>query len=290
MRWYLNLRAGLVEAGVAYDTNNFAALRRNPGSIACVIGKSHVVRKIPSHSLIIFGPGLGSHPSEADFWSMQNLRLLVHPCKWMQDMFDRSLHHPVPSVVWPAGIETAVWSPPPIKPDTKKVLVYDKIRWDRLDLEQVLLNPILKMLKDGGYEIQYLKYGSYCEDEYRKVLASVGSMIFLCEHETQGFAYLQALSCGVPIFAWDRGGHWRDPSFFPNLAIFEPVTSVPYFSPTCGMRFQDFDDFGRRFKHFMERVENTSFSPREFVCRELNLKKQALEYCQIVRSVSGEEA
>jgi glycosyltransferase involved in cell wall biosynthesis len=41
-------------------------------------------------------------------------------------------------------------------------------------------------------------------------------MVFLCEHETQGFAYQQALSCGVPIIAWDRGGLLQDPKLLPT--------------------------------------------------------------------------
>ena len=35
-------------------------------------------------------------------------------------------------------------------------------------------------------------------------------MVFLCEHENQDIAYQQALACGVPILAWDRGGYWQD--------------------------------------------------------------------------------
>ena len=41
-------------------------------------------------------------------------------------------------------------------------------------------------------------------------------MIFLCEHETQGIAYQQALSRNVPILAWDRGGDWQDPTYYPE--------------------------------------------------------------------------
>ena len=63
------------------------------------------------------------------------------------------------------------------------------------------------------------------------------AMIFLCEHETQGIAYQQALSCGVPILAWDRGGHWQDPACFPPWSMGNPVTSVPYWDERCGRTF-----------------------------------------------------
>ena len=41
----------------------------------------------------------------------------------------------------------------------------------------------------------------YREEEYRAALNKCRAMVFLCEHETQGIAYQQALSCDVPIFA-----------------------------------------------------------------------------------------
>jgi hypothetical protein len=54
---------------------------------------------------------------------------------------------------------------------------------------------------------------------------------------TQGIAYQQALSCGVPILARDRGGHSQDPSYYPHKVIFSLVTSVPYSDGRCGRRF-----------------------------------------------------
>jgi hypothetical protein len=35
-------------------------------------------------------------------------------------------------------------------------------------------------------------------------------MLFLCEHETRGLAYQEALASNVPILAWDTG-FWLDP-------------------------------------------------------------------------------
>jgi glycosyltransferase involved in cell wall biosynthesis len=73
-----------------------------------------------------------------------------------------------------------------------------------------------------------MRYGYYREGDFLAVLSQCRTMIFLCEHETQGIAYQQALSCNVPILAWDRGGPWQDPAYFPDKVVFEPVTSVPY--------------------------------------------------------------
>ena len=103
------------------------------------------------------------------------------------------------------------------------------------------------------------------------------TMIFLCEHETQGIAYQQALSCGVPILAWDRGGFWQDPEFYPHRVKFAPVSSVPYWDDRCGIKFasiEEFDDacaavLGRSFNRA---VRSAGLYPREPHAGEMRAK------------------
>src|SRR5277367_619112 len=108
------------------------------------------------------------------------------------------------------------------------VLIYDKVRWDHDLYETSLLQPIRSVLRKNGRSFTEIRYGDYREESFCHLLSRCRTMIFLCEHETQGIAYQQALSCGVPILAWDRGGYWQDPSYYPHKVAFNPVTSVPY--------------------------------------------------------------
>jgi glycosyltransferase involved in cell wall biosynthesis len=107
------------------------------------------------------------------------------------------------------------------------------------------------------------------------------AMIFLCEHETQGIAYQQALSCGVPILAWDRGGFWQDPSYFPHRVQFQPVSSVPYWDDRCGLKFTDFSEFSTQLEIFLEKSEHQLFSPRDYILEHLTLAKCAQQYLEI---------
>ena len=109
-------------------------------------------------------------------------------------------------------------------------------------------------------------------------------MIFLCEHETQGIAYQQALSSGVPILAWDRGGFWRDPAYFPHKVVFEPVTSVPFWDDRCGRRFSDFTDFEMKWNAFWMEMQDNCFKPRDYILENLTLEKCARDYVEIARS------
>jgi hypothetical protein len=111
------------------------------------------------------------------------------------------------------------------------------VRWNHDDFESALIEPIRTTLRKSGCSFREIRYGHYCDADFHQALTQCRAMIFLCEHETQGLAYQQALSCGVPILAWDRGGYWQDPAYYPHKVRFGPVTSVPYWDERCGMKF-----------------------------------------------------
>ena len=99
-------------------------------------------------------------------------------------------------------------------------------------------------------------------------------MIFLCEHETQGSAYQQILATNTPILAWDRGGYWQDPAYYPDRVIYQPVTSVPYWDERCGLKFSG----SRRFEEekLLEtffRAGLADFKLRDYIMENLTLGK-----------------
>ena len=112
-------------------------------------------------------------------------------------------------------------------------------------------------------------------------------MVFLCEHETQGIAYQQALACGVPILAWDRGGEWQDPSYYPNKVKFGPVSSVPYWDIRCGVKFSEKDEFSCQLENFLGLLKKNILSPREYILENLTLEKCAEQYVCHLRSLAG---
>ena len=110
-------------------------------------------------------------------------------------------------------------------------------------------------------------------------------MIFLCQNESQGIAYQQALSCGVPVFAWDPGGSWKDPDYFPHKVRYEPVSSVPYWDDRCGIKFVDIVTFKAEWQKFWAQSEAGGFKPREYVLDCLTLERQARQYYEIAQGI-----
>lgn len=108
----------------------------------------------------------------------------------------------------------------------------------------------------------------------------------MCEHETQGAAYQQILASGTPILAWDRGGYWQDPSYYPNKVKFEPVSSVPYWDNRCGLKFTNINEFAEKLDAFLKMI--SVFKPRDFILENLTLEICAEKYLAIYKQVEQE--
>jgi hypothetical protein len=265
----------LEKAGQTVYVNDVALARANPDFPVGICGYNHILTNWDLANPAVLGPGLCDHPK-------QNLALLRDPrfrlfivlCDWMRDLF-ASGYDSEALVPWFGGISVSDW------PDTRKVakdldfLVYDKIRWNRDQLVPTFQQPLLTELKRRGLTFDVIRYGQHTQTQYRKFLKRSRAMLFLCEHETQGMAYQEALASNVPVLAWDNG-YWLD----PNRSRWEPepvrATSVPYFSEDCGERFQGLWDFAEALNRFCERLH--SYSPRDYVARALSPARSAELY------------
>jgi glycosyltransferase involved in cell wall biosynthesis len=214
------------------------------------------------------------------------VKMVLVPGDWYRRMFEPYYGEKVRA--WPVGIDTDKWVPQ----DSEKIhdfLIYDKVRWEHERYEKELIEPIRTELRQRGLSFQEIRYGFYQEEEFHRKLAACRAMIFLCEHESQGIAYQQALACGVPILAWDRGGYWQDPTYYPTRAKFGPVTSVPYWDERCGVKFSGVEEFGARLEEFKAGLDAGRFAPRDYVLEHLELGSKAKEFVRIVERVACDE-
>ena len=284
-RVFLNLRDGLTRLGATYRVNDYRYATRNPGTLACIIGKACVLNRLSWRNPILLGTAGHSHPiDDPELLRRLPVRKVLVPGPWMQRMCEPAWGDAV--TAWPVGIDTELWRPAGSEDKRVDVLLYDKVRWRHDRLEESLIAPIRSFLNGQGLSFLELRYGAYREEQFHAALSRSRTMIFLCEHETQGLAYQQALSRGVPVFAWDRGGPWQDPAYYPHRVVFEPVTSVPYWDERCGSRFVDAADFVRAWPEFHDGVKASRFHPREYILDNLTLEQSARRYLAFARELS----
>jgi len=281
----INLMKGLDKIGVPYRFNDYSYIKKHPDEIACIIGKPQLLFDKKWGNPILLGAGIYSHPIECPdlFKRYPNVRRLLVPGKWMQQMFVPYYGDKVK--VWPVGIDTDYWQP--FHGEKKfDFLIYDKIRWEHGKYKAELIGPLTKMLDQKNIAYQFIRYGNYDHDELVDKLKNSKAVIFLCEHETQGLAYQQILATGTPILAWDRGGYWQDPYYYPHKVKYQPVSSVPYWDERCGIKFKSINEFEAKVAVFLDSIED--FKPRDYILENLTLEICAEKYLQIFRELEGE--
>ncbi|MBD2017965.1 glycosyltransferase [Microcoleus sp. FACHB-53] len=285
-RVFLNLCAGLDRLGISYRVNDYRYIQKHPEEVACIIGKPHVLDKIKWKNPIVFGAAVFSHPcDDPELLNRLPISRVLVPGEWHRKMFEPYYSDKV--LAWPVGIDTDKWVPVPIDEKDIDILLYDKVRWEYDRYETELISPIKSCLEKWGLKVEVIRYGFYREEEFHSLLGRSKAMVFLCEHETQGIAYQQALACGVPILAWDRGGFWQDPSYFPDKIKFTSVSSVPYWDNRCGVKFNNISEFPPKAEEFLDKLNSHKFTPRDYILENLTLEKCAQRYLKILGEVQN---
>lgn len=279
-RAFLNLVDGLDRLGAKYRVNDFRHIAANSAELACVFGKPHVVEKLPQPTPILLGTSIYSHPSDDPSLPQRRpIRQVLVPSPWVQQMY--STVWPGLVSVWPCGIDTERWAPAPDAAKDVDVLIYDKIAWQRDHYEASLIAPLVAELRKRGLRFVTLRYGAYREHELLDLSRRSRSMVYLSRHETQGIAAQQVLAADVPLFAWDEGGFWQDPKYFPDRVRFQPVTSVPFWDDRCGRKFKGSEDLLNSFAEFWSDVEKKRFAPRAMIVEQFTLEKRARAYLDL---------
>jgi glycosyltransferase involved in cell wall biosynthesis len=264
----------LEQAGYDARVNDFSTARRNPEYPIGIAGYPEILDGWKLRNPAVIGPGLYDHPMLApDLMKDRRFRRYVVTAPWIGEIF-RAVYGDV-CFDWFAGIDLDEWPDLSTQPKQFDFLVYDKVRWNYDEFCTTLIVPILAELERRQLTYSVLRYGKHDHRAYRRALAATRGMIFLCEHETQGLAYQEAMASNIPILAWDRG-LWADPLGKRFHASIPKASSVPFFSPACGRKFVEADQFQAALTAFLS--EKASYRPRDFVAKHLNLRDSAAAY------------
>jgi hypothetical protein len=281
----LGLMRGLDKINIPYRFNNYAYIKKHPEEIACIIGKPHLIFERKWRNPILFGAGVYSHPIDCPnlFEQYPQVKRILVPGEWIRKMFEPFYGGKV--AAWPVGIDTNYWNHSAgIK--TVDFLIYDKLNRDRDNQVSEVLDPIIEIINQRGLTFQVIRYGAYKPDWLKQALNRTKAAIFLSESETQGLGYQQILATNTPILAWDRGGYWQDPYYYPDKVKYQPVSSVPYWDDRCGIKFKNAAEFKEKLCLFINRL--AEFEPRKFVLENLTLAISAEKYMQIYHEVEKE--
>jgi len=285
-RVFINLCKALKEKKISYIKNlPFSKIKEEDKIIVLGIGKN-VLKGYNKKNKIVAGIGLMTHPNEwRTIFEDYPLATYLQHSTWTATIYNRWYGENT-SKIWPVGIDTYYWKAEETAA-RKDILVYVKFLWDKEKNTTEILQPILNLLDDHQIDYKLIAYGSYTIKEYKKILTNSIGMIFLCEHESQGLAYQEALAMDVPIFAWDQG-FWLDTNRFTwGEKNPVPASSIPYFDATCGEKFKDLEEFNSKLPRFIESIKKGRYEPRNYILKNLSLEKSAERMLMILNEAYG---
>lgn len=279
---FVALRTALERAGCDVRVNDFRTAAALPDYPIGIAGYPSVLDAVQLPNPVIFGPGdFGTPKAAIKVAADPRMKLLIQPSDWFRDYYRPSCGDKV--VTWFAGLDCEAWTDTSMAEKTIDVLIYDKIRWHRETQVPAILDRLQSHLAARGLRSTVLRYGHHHQKSFAEALRTSRAMAFLCEHETQGLAYQEALAANVPVFAWDEGV-FVDPLLNKDAPPGLAVSSVPYFDDRCGSRYRA-NETETAFDGFWSRL--ATFRPRAYVKAELSMAKSASAYLELYRQAGS---
>ena len=270
------LHRGLVDAGYTVHSNDYALARANPDYPVGIVGGPALLEDWRLTNPAILGPSIYDQPGQAPrLFDDRRFQTYVCLADWMYDLFETL--YTGRCVKWYAGIDTEAWPDLSRQPKDLDFLIYDKVRWDHDHYRQALIDPILRDLAARGLTSELIRYRFHDHETFKSLLGRAKALLFLCENETQGIAYQEAMASGAPVLAWDRG-YWADPQWKQYLPTAPWASSVPFFSPECGERFTGMEDFPGKLDAFLAKRDH--YRPRHYVTQEMSIRRSGELYAK----------
>ena len=197
------------------------------------------------------------------------------PSQWVKGLYEsfdcmqgKNIH------IWPVGIDTDEWAQTDVTEKSLDCLIYYKNAGEELG-EQVV-----DLLTENNLSGGSLSYGSYEEKDLAQAVSQCKFCILVTKTESQGIAYMQILSAGLPCFVLEKD-RWDDRS--DGIAC--DASSVPYFDERCGQKISQSSSYESKqtaFATFLENIKNNEYNPREYILENHTLEISTRNFISIL--------
>ncbi|MEO6847042.1 MAG: glycosyltransferase family 1 protein [Chthoniobacterales bacterium] len=283
-----NLCLGMEKIKQPYRLHTRADAPKDDYPLGILHGPIDLVRKLAEKRRCVTGVGVIEYPDQwPNLFKETRSAFHLQACEWAAAYYRPYFGEHVR--IWPVGIDTDTCAPQPGVKKEFDFLVYNKLRWPQESSEPNLREQCLDTLKQRGlsfFEIGYGRYPKGQENSFHALLSRSKAMLFLCENETQGIAYNEALSMNVPLLAWNPG-KWLDPGRHMHGLSDWPATSVPYWDERCGDQFHTGSEFPAALGLFLEKMNAEKYSPRDYVLENLTLEICTRQYLALLEEAAA---
>lgn len=146
------------------------------------------------------------------------------------------------------------------------------------------LSVLKSFVESKGLKYELITYGSYKEGDYQKKLNRAKFVIWLGQHESQGFA-LQSVMCkNIPLLVWGvklRSQEEGCPTEYYNVK--SEVSTVPYWDKSCGELFFKENELEDKYNFFVENLDK--YQPRKFIHDNLTVEKCSERFVKLISDI-----
>ena len=229
----------------------------------------------------IFGPHFSvfPNPQARSISGKYNNAVYIQPSQpsvntWVNEFSFNNI--PVKAFPFPLNMER--YKPKNIEKDI--ALIYFKRR------REDELNLVRGLLDNHNIKYELVRYGSYQEPNYQRLLDRSKFVFCLGRHESQGFAIQSALAKNIPMIVWDVKLRKQEAGFEKKYAdVKSPVTTVPYWDFRCGEKFFNSEELENTFNKFITNID--AYKPREFIQETVSVEACSNNFLNLVKSIGG---
>ena len=121
-------------------------------------------------------------------------------------------------------------------------------------------------------------------DDFISYIKTCKYGIVLGRHESQGFAIQEMLSCNIPLLVWGAIQRRQEYPFIMQYNHVKSVVStVPYWSSTCGEIFYKPEDLEKYYNIFIEKLE--TYKPRQFILDTVSIDSCCVKWNNLLKSL-----
>lgn len=255
----LNLKKGLDIIGENYQCNI------GTENIVCM--QKHPIMN--EYKNIVIGTNVCVLPVDNEIIMKQEYKSILVPSQWVKDLYAGWLNSEKIKI-WAVGIDTEKFKPIERK-KTRDCLIYFK---NRNENELKIIYELLEKFEQSYY---VLVYGNYSENLFYDLLTQCRYGILLDGTESQGIAVMEMMSCGFPLYVWNKK-KWDD-----RKDVECEATSIPYFDETCGIEKDNYKS-ELSFKYFIDYLNTENqYNPRKYILDNFTLVQKAKDFVEIIK-------
>ncbi|MBO8219549.1 hypothetical protein [Prochlorococcus marinus] len=158
------------------------------------------------------------------------------------------------TLIWPSGVDPKYWENRKTNKKKSEILIYYKNQKGPIPSKDI----IKLKLSSFNLNINFIDYGSYTIEEYKKALEKSKFMIFLSRDETQGLAFFEAWSMNVFTYVWEY-------KVKTNEGLDYEGCVCPYINKSVGKYVNNFDCLIRSIKN--KDYSSKDISPRNWILK-----------------------